>query len=157
MDGYGTDKVQAGDRGLFSTDAYRAILSFDTSALAGKQIVSATLHIVRKSLSGTVQGLTVDIKQGYFGFSAGIEQSDYNAQASQSGVASLAVPSSDGAGSSVLLPGEALQFIDASSERVQFRLKAETTASFTANDLLLDAGNTASGSLDATLVIQLQD
>jgi len=46
---------QAGDKGMFNIDTYRAILSFDTSALPDTATLdSVTLRIYRQALAGTV-------------------------------------------------------------------------------------------------------
>jgi hypothetical protein len=148
-----------GDKGYFNTNTYRAILSFDTSFLdPSVSVTSAVLRIYRKSLTGTVGQISVDIKQGFFGSSDTIEQSDYSASASASNVATLVAPIADGEYSEVLLPSNVLAFIKGGQggARTQFRLSATTTASFSANILEIYAGDAASPSDDAALIVHYQ-
>ena len=61
--------------GFYNTDTYRAILSFDTSFLVPEVTVSqAVLRIYRRSLTGAMGQISIDIKQGYFGNSDSLEQ-----------------------------------------------------------------------------------
>jgi len=160
-DGYGSSVAKVGDKGMYNTDTYRTILSFDTSFLVPEMTVShAVLRIYRRSLTGAVGEISVDIKQGYFGNSDSLEQGDYAAAASATSVATLSVPSSDGEYSEVVLPPGALSFINSQGgqpgARTQFRLRAATTASFNANLLEIDAGDAASPSNDAALFVKYQ-
>lgn len=62
VDSYSTSIHKLGDKGMYNTDTYRLILSFDTSNLPdGATIESATLRIYRQSLNGTVNNINVDI------------------------------------------------------------------------------------------------
>lgn len=158
-DGYGSSIAKVGDKGFYNTDTYRAILSFDTSFLVPEVTVSqAVLRIYRRSLTGAVGQISIDIKQGYFGNSDSLEQGDYSASASATSVATLSVPNSDGEYSEVVLPPSALSFINSQGgqpgARTQFRLRAATTASFYANLLEIDAGDSASPSNDAALIVK---
>jgi hypothetical protein len=61
--------------GFYNTDTYRTILSFDTSFLVPEMSVSqAVLRIYRRSLTGAVGQISIDVKQGYFGNSDSLEQ-----------------------------------------------------------------------------------
>lgn len=63
VDGYGTDVAKIGDKGMYNTDTYRTILSFDTSSLPqGAVIKRATLRIYRKSLQ--VNSIEISTKIG---------------------------------------------------------------------------------------------
>ncbi|ELR25152.1 esterase, PHB depolymerase subfamily protein, partial [Acanthamoeba castellanii str. Neff] len=136
-DGYGSSVAKVGDKGFYNTDTYRTILS---------------------SLTGAVGQISIDVKQGYFGNSDSLEQGDYSASASATGVATLSVPNSDGEYSEVVLPPSALSLINSQGgqpgARTQFRLRAATTASFYANLLEIDAGDAASPSNDAALIVK---
>jgi hypothetical protein len=76
---------------------YRAILHFDTSSLPNTAVVtSATLRINRQGLVGTNPfsthgGLLADIRKPFFGISAGLQVSDFQAAASALGVATFGV------------------------------------------------------------------
>lgn len=158
-DGYGSSVAKVGDKGFYNTDTYRTILSFDTSFLVPEMSVSqAVLRIYRRSLTGAVGQISIDVKQGYFGNSDSLEQGDYSASASATGVATLSVPNSDGEYSEVVLPPSALSLINSQGgqpgARTQFRLRAATTASFYANLLEIDAGDAASPSNDAALIVK---
>src|SRR5205807_2344202 len=83
IDGASSAVEKAGDKGFFTTDSYRLILSFDTSALpAGATIREARLRVTRRSLTGAVGSLSVDIRSGWFGRGAALAQDDYGAPAS---------------------------------------------------------------------------
>ena len=86
------------------------------------------------------------------------DQGDYSASASATSVATLSVPNSDGEYSEVVLTPSALSFINSQGgqpgARTQFRLRAATTASFYANLLEIDAGDAASPSNDAALIVK---
>jgi len=141
-DGYSTEVCKIGDKGMFNTDTYRTILSFDTSSIPPSAVIrNATLRIYRKSLTGTVNSLTVDIKNGYFGTSSGIELLDYNSMATLPGAMSMDVPNSNNEYVEATLPPEALAFLT-TGNKIQFRIKAETNASFVANTLEVYGGNT---------------
>lgn len=74
---------------------YRAVLAFDTSAIpAGATIVSATLRLMRGSLSGTNPfdthgSLLVDVQRGGLGGSSTLEKGDFQALATAAAAASL--------------------------------------------------------------------
>lgn len=58
--------------GFFNIDTFRAILSFDTSSLSGSPS-KAVLRVHRSSLSGTINSISIDVKQGFFGSSSAVE------------------------------------------------------------------------------------
>jgi hypothetical protein len=129
----------AGDEGWYSQDTFRAILSFDTSALpSGRTIKGARLRVYRLAMLGAVYGLHVDIKSGFFGASSAVEQADYASAATASDVAVLAVPASNGAYSEVALPSSALAALNPGG-RTQFRLRAVTTPGFLQNVVQFDS------------------
>lgn len=141
-DGSSASVHKLGDKGMFNTDTYRAILSFDTASLPDSAPVkSAKLRIYRKNLSGTVGGVSVDIKNGTFG-SRVLEQSDYGAAATASSIASLSVPAADKAYTEVELPSGALTSINRTG-RTQFRLRASTATDFASDVLKIYGGESA--------------
>ncbi|EDL66597.1 poly(3-hydroxybutyrate) depolymerase [Bacillus sp. SG-1] len=131
-DGKGTGDIKVGDKGMYNTDTYRGILSFDTSTLGQTTIESAVIRLYTKSLKGTVSAVGADIKNGTFG-TAAIEQSDYSAVASLSNVASVQSPSATGY-IDLVLPASALTQINKGG-KTQFRLKATTTAGYNQNQI----------------------
>jgi poly(hydroxyalkanoate) depolymerase family esterase len=152
-DGTSTTVTKAGDKGMYNTDTYRAILSFDTSSLSGATTISdAKLRIYRKTLTGTVGTIYLDIKSGTFG-TASIEQSDYSAAASASGICTIAVPASNGAYTEVTIPSSALQYINKTG-KTQFRLRATTTASLSSNTLEIYGGEDATYAPQLTVTYQ---
>ena len=127
-DGRDTSVHKLGDKGMFNTDTYRTILSFDTSSLPDSaKVQNARLRVYRKNLSGSVREVRVDLKDGTFG-NSGLEQGDYGARATFPNVASLDVPNSDGSYTEVSLP-EGLTAINTTG-KTQFRLKASTATDF---------------------------
>ena len=120
-DGTSSSTQKIGDKGMGNSDTYRAILSFNTSDLpADAQIKDVTLTIYRKSMTGTVSSVDVDLKNGTFQ-NANVENGDYDASASATDVAVLDAPSSDGAHSTVTLPESAFEVVNRDG-RTQIRL-----------------------------------
>ncbi len=140
-----------GDEGSYNGDSYRTILSFDTSAIPNEATVSsAKLRVYRKSLTGKVNAMDVDIKNGFFGLNRSLEQADFLAVASATSVASLSVPSTDGAFSEVELPASALTHLNRAGV-TQFRLRAQAPVDFASDVLELHGGE--DGALAPVLVI----
>lgn len=136
-DGYSTTVHKIGDKGMYNTDTYRTILSFDTSSLPDNaNITGAKLRIYRKSLSGTVNSISVDIASGYYGSSSALAQADYSATPASgaANVATMSVPGANNSYSEVNLPASALGYINKTG-KTQFRLKASTAANY-ASDVL---------------------
>jgi poly(hydroxyalkanoate) depolymerase family esterase len=158
-DGYSDGVAKAGDKGMYNTDTYRAIFSFDTGALpVGTNVSSAFLRVVRKSLTGTINDLLLDIKGGYFGSSPEIQQADYSATPSAAEIALVPIPSTDGGHVDVQMPFQVLRYMQPGlgyNGRVQFRIHAETTASFFANAIEFYAGEVANPEHDTSLIVKL--
>ncbi|NOV01186.1 extracellular catalytic domain type 1 short-chain-length polyhydroxyalkanoate depolymerase [Paenibacillus planticolens] len=139
-DGLSTTVHKIGDKGMTNVDTYRTILSFDTSLLPSTATISSVkLRIYRKSLSGTVNSISLDIKNGFFGSVSGLEQGDYGAAASATGIATIAVPASNNAYTEVSLPSSAFTYINKTG-RTQLRLKASTPADITSDVLEIYGG-----------------
>ena len=152
-DGSSTAVHKVGDKGMFNTDTFRLILSFDTGALPpGVTVTGATLTIYRASMSGNVQSLSVDLGSPDFGSSTALVRSDYNAAATQFGAFTLAVPSSNGASSSAALPSSSLSLV--SGNRLQVRLRATAPVDFTSDVLTVHGGG--AGALAPTLMVTYQ-
>lgn len=139
-DGYSTSTLKIGDKGMYNTNTYYSILSFDTSSLEATNIQSAKLRIYRKSLSGNVAGIKIDIKSGYFGTSSTLTQSDYGANASIVDVVTMNVPSRNNEYVEVELPSTALNYINKTG-KTQFRLKGISSADFTSDILEIYGGD----------------
>ncbi|MGI9952784.1 PHB depolymerase family esterase [Moorellaceae bacterium AZ2] len=159
-DGLSTSVHKVGDKGMYNSDTYRVILSFDTSGLPDNAtITGAKLRIYRKSLSGTVNSISIDIVRGYFGSSSALEQSDYNAPVSANAangalaVATGAPPGADNAYVDIAIPVHALEFINKTG-RTQFRLRASTPADFASDVLEIYGGE--SGTYAPKLVVNYQ-
>ena len=148
-DGSGNSVHKTGDKGMFNTDTYRLLLSFDTSALpSGANVTAATLTFYRSSLQGSVTQLTVDVADTAFGSNA-LAQSDYSAASSQFGAFTASVPSSNGAASSTALPSSVLSLIPGS--RFQLRIRATTPINFASDVLTIHGGG--AGALAPTLEV----
>lgn len=134
-DGYSTTVHKIGDKGMYNTNTYRVILSFNTSGLPDSAtITGATLRIYRTSYQGTVSSIQVDIRSGYFGTSSSLVQTDYSATASATGIAVLSVPSANNTSSQVALPSSAFTYINKAG-KTQLRLRGVTGVDY-ASDLL---------------------
>ncbi|WP_216828375.1 extracellular catalytic domain type 1 short-chain-length polyhydroxyalkanoate depolymerase [Alkalihalobacterium elongatum] len=134
-DGLSTAILKVGDKGMFNTDTYRTILSFNTSSLDSNDIITgAVLRIYRKSLTGNVGSLEIDLKSGYFGSSPTLEQADYSAQATANSITTVQVPATDQQYVDIEIPSNYLVHLNKSG-KIQIRIKASTTASFTNNTL----------------------
>lgn len=151
VDGRSPTLHQVGDKGMYNSDTYRVILSFDTSLLpAGSTPVAATLRLYRQSLAGAVNSVQVDIRAGTFG-SAALERQDYAAAASASAIATAAPPPADGAYVDIPLPASALAYLNLNG-RTQFRLRAATPLNFAADILTLYGGE--AGVLAPQLIVE---
>ncbi|GAB4155334.1 MAG: hypothetical protein Fur0021_22600 [Candidatus Promineifilaceae bacterium] len=138
-DGKSETVHKLGDKGMFNSDSFRVILSFDTSSLPDNATVTgATLRFYRQSQTGVVNSVTLDISNGAFG-APGLEFGDYYAAASASNIASVAPPLVDDGFVDVALPAAALPHINVAG-RTQFRLKASTPLNFASDVLTLHGG-----------------
>ncbi|MEM8933076.1 MAG: PHB depolymerase family esterase [Acidobacteriota bacterium] len=145
-DGSSATLHRVGDKGMFNTDTYRLVLSFDTSAIpTSATVTAATLTITRASATGSVSGLTADVADT-FG-TAALARSDYSAAASQTAAFTVAVPPSDGSSIATVLPAAVLGVIPGA--RFQVRLRATTPIDFTSDVLTIHGGG--AGGLAPTL------
>ncbi|WP_341357591.1 PHB depolymerase family esterase [Rossellomorea sp. y25] len=147
-DGIGTGDIKVGDKGMYNTDTYRGLLSFDTTVLGDLPIDTAKVRLYTKSFTGTISSISMDIKSGTFG-TAAIEQSDYSASASLSNLVSFQPPAVSSY-IDVELPASALSQLNRNG-RTQFKLKATTAAGFNANSIEFYGGG--NGDLSPVLLI----
>jgi hypothetical protein len=132
-----------GDRGALTSDAYRAILSFDTSTIPdGATVQSATLRIYRLSLVGTVSSITVDINTGALSGSNSVQLADYGAAVSASNVATLSVPTTYNGFSEANLSSAGLSAVNVNG-RTQFRLRTSTAADYFMDNLTIYGGESS--------------
>lgn len=152
-DGYSTTVHKIGDKGMYNVDTYRGILSFDTSAIAdGATVTEVKLRIYRKTLTGTIGSLKVDMIRGYFGTASTLAQADYSATIAVGTGAvdafTMSVPSANNDYVEVTLPSSALQYVNKTG-KTQFRIKSVTTANSASDVLEIYGGE------DATYAPQL--
>ncbi|MDE5412537.1 extracellular catalytic domain type 1 short-chain-length polyhydroxyalkanoate depolymerase [Alkalihalobacterium chitinilyticum] len=153
-DGLGINVLKVGDKGMFNTDTYRTILSFNTSSLNSNDIIKgAVVRLYRKSLTGNIRSLEIDLKSGYFGSSPTLEQTDYAATATITNFMTVQVPSNDQEYIDIEIPSNYLDHIN-KNDRTQFRIKANTTASFTSN--LLEIYGSSSQDFAPQLILSLE-
>lgn len=139
-DGVSASAHRSGDKGMYNTDTYRTILSFDTRSLPDEAIVeSASLQVTRRSLTGSVQSVSVDIRRGSFGGNRALVQTDYGAAATATGVASFPPPPQDGAAIAVPLSSTGAVAVNPTG-RTQLRLRATTPIDFAADELHIWGG-----------------
>jgi hypothetical protein len=105
----------------------KSIVSFDTSSLPdGATVTSATLTLVRGSLTGTSPFTThgtcqLDIVTGAFGGANALAASDFEAAATATGVGSMSNPPSNGSASTGSLNASGLAAINKTG-RTQLRI-----------------------------------
>ncbi|MEC5422604.1 PHB depolymerase family esterase [Virgibacillus sp. C22-A2] len=129
-DGLSNRQLKVGDKGMYNTDTFRTILSFDTSSLSDQTIKSAKLVLFTKTSNGTVNKISIDSKEGYFGSSSKLEQQDFLATTSKTSVASISsIPTSDGGRMVIDLPSDIFNQVGLN----QLRLQAETVPGFNRN------------------------
>lgn len=133
VDGMSSSVVKVGDRGMFSTDTFRSIISFDTSALTNYTFSNAALRLYPVSNTGSLSSLTVDIKAGCFGFTPALSSADFYSPATVNAAFSLSI-----SGETYLqaqIPSDDLQYLRNTSAcaRVQFRVRSMGTPSFAGN------------------------
>ena len=146
-----------GDKGMFNALTYKSILSFDTSQLpSGITITSAELILRRKSLSGNINSIQIDMRDGHFGSSNSLEQSDYYDPASAYNVTNLNIPSQDNTFANTVLPASSFQYIkNGADHRTQFRLTASVSVpTFAANQMRFYSGVSETESNTARLVVR---
>ena len=152
IDGVLANTIKVGDKGLFGSDTFRGVLSFDAAALPTTVSPrSASLVLVRKSQQGSVSTITVDLQNGFFGRSSALEQADHSAAASAPALATATPPTSDGAKVEIALPVSAIPRMIAGG-RIQLRLRATTPRDFAADHVVFHDG--AGGPLAPRLVLQ---
>ena len=137
-DGKSNATIKVGDKGMYNTDTYRGILSFDTSTIT-EPIKTAKIRLYPKTKQGTISVLRLDIKAGVFGSSSTIEQADYYNSATQSNISSFSPVV--GENLEINIPADSLSQINLNGT-TQFRLKADTTAGFTSNFIEFYGGET---------------
>ena len=129
-DGMSTNGLKVGDKGMFNTDTYRTILSFDTSEIGERTVQSVKLVLFTKSITGTIQNISVDSKIGHFGSNPNLERHDFSASATYHSVASNAnIPTTNRERFEFEIPVNAIN----PDGLTQFRLQAKTTAGFYSN------------------------
>lgn len=139
-DGVSTSAHRSGDKGMYNTDTYRTVLSFNTASLPDDAIIeSATLEVTRQSIRGSVQAITVDIRRGSFGGNRTLAQTDYGAAATAMGVATFAPPAQDGQTATTSLSRSGVAAINPVG-RTQLRLRATTPVNFAADQFHVRGG-----------------
>lgn len=113
--------MQAGLGGYYQGDSVRAIISFDTSAFADNNITSVVLRLNVSACGAAVTAVGIDIKSGAFG-NLGLENTDFNAAASVSAIASK--PAVASGYIDLEIPSTCFSYI---GNRVEFRVFATVT------------------------------
>ena len=122
--GYGTDVVKAGLAGLYNGESFRGIVSFDTSGINTSAIESAVLRFKVEDWGSSVNSLSFDIVNGYFG-NSGIQLADFSATAGKTGIAT-ATPISSGY-LDIEIPASVYEYLD---NHVEFRICSTVTNGF---------------------------
>ena len=123
--GTGTSALRTGD--LNQDQQFKSVVSFDTSSIPdGATITSATLRLVRGSLTGTNPFTThgsclADIVSGAFGGANALAAGDFQAAATATGVATMSNPAANGSASTGSLNAAGLAAINKTG-RTQLRL-----------------------------------
>jgi len=143
LDGYSTDEAKIGSKDGFVNDAYRTILSFDTSLIPiGKNVTQVVFKYYRKRLTGAVNQLSIDLKEGSFNGDRNLKQSDYYASPTLAKVAVVETPLQDNEFAEVEFPSSVVKLVGSRSvTRVALRLKDPSlTPSATANTIFIYGG-----------------
>jgi len=143
LDGYSTDEAKIGSKDGFVNDAYRVILSFDLSLIPiGRNVTQVVFRYYRKSMTGKVNQLSIDFKEGSFNSDRNLKQSDYYASATVSKIAMVETPLEDKGFAEVELPAVAVKLVgNRSATRVALRLKDPSlTPSANANTIYIYGG-----------------
>ena len=122
--GYGTDVVKAGLAGLYNGESYRGIVSFDTSKYDFSDVESAVLRLTVESWGSSVNSISVDIADDYFG-SSGVQLADFSATATVSSIGT-ASPISSG-NIDITIPASAYSYL---SNHIEFRICSTITNGF---------------------------
>ena len=139
---------------------YRSILSFNTAALPDNAVITkVTIKILKQSVAGsdpfTAQGnLQVHIRRGFFSTKAALQQTDFQASSSQSGVG-IFDPQSVDNWYSAELDSQAGAFINLAGDS-QFRLQFELASdgNGTADYAKFFSGNAADVTKRPQLIIE---
>ncbi|WP_245628046.1 extracellular catalytic domain type 1 short-chain-length polyhydroxyalkanoate depolymerase [Shouchella shacheensis] len=134
-DGLGISSLKVGDKGMYNTDTFRSIVSFHSSELeklGGDEKMKLRLYLKKKE--GTVNHITIDGQNGYFGPSASLERTDFHAPATTESIASFSLEESAEEYVEVQIPTSFVSQVGG-EERIQFRLAASTQAGFHPNVL----------------------
>eukprot|EP01116_Phalansterium_solitarium_P020713 TRINITY_DN6189_c0_g1_i1.p1 TRINITY_DN6189_c0_g1~~TRINITY_DN6189_c0_g1_i1.p1 ORF type:complete len:559 (-),score=68.67 TRINITY_DN6189_c0_g1_i1:304-1917(-) len=132
IDGCDAGVCKFGDKGGYSIDIFRTILSFDTTTIPeGATITKATLTVTLQSASGTIVSIPVDINNGVIANELALVPAKYYDPVSQLNAFELPVPTTAGQQVSVDLPASALQHILTGASnpvgRTQLRLHGSIT------------------------------
>ncbi len=120
-----TTALRVGDAA--ADQQFKSVVSFDTSSIPdGATITSATLRLVRGSLTGTNPFTThgacqIDVVNGSFGGSATLVSADFQAAATVTGAGTLSNPATNGAASTGTLNAAGLAAVNKTG-RTQLRL-----------------------------------
>lgn len=137
-DGYSTQVCKVGDKGMFTSDWFRTILSFQTQGLPhGANIEHMVLKVAGQSLIGTIPEISIDMNDGPFNGSTDLTLADYAAHATISGLKTF-----DPQSFSITLPGEAHHRVNR-THPTAFRLVSKATASFGQNLLSIGCGQSS--------------
>ena len=137
--GDSSGRVRVGDPGMFNTDMYRGLLSFDLSGLPqGARIQSATLRLYRASATGNVGLIQVDLEPSTIG-GAGIERSDYSSRLAGHDVARFGVPDRDDAAVEASLSAHGQSLLEGATV-AQLRLVGLSRATFEKNQVEFHGG-----------------
>ena len=129
--GKGSRAIRPGDG--TSDRQYKSILSFDTSSIpAGATVTAATLRLRRGAVRGTnpfsiLGSCVVDVQTGGFGGNTSLQNSDFEAAATASSVATMSSPASNGDFSEGSFNAAGLAAINLSG-------RTQTRVSFTLDD-----------------------
>ncbi len=131
---------------------YRDILSFNTSGLPDTAVItSVTLKIKKSAVVGggnpvtMFQGFMLDIKKGFFGSSAALQISDFQAAASKTGLGPFS-PTPSGTLYTITVPPAAYPYINRLATnggltQLRLRFKLDDNNNLIANFISFDSGN----------------
>jgi hypothetical protein len=131
---------------------YRGILSFKTAGLPDNAVITkVVLRLTRYSVAGSgnpfaiFQGMYIDMRKGFFGSAAGLQNGDFEAAASKTGLGTFN-PTPVGALYTFQLPATAFPYINKLASnggvtQLRLRFKLDDNNDSTMNDTLFYSGS----------------
>jgi len=134
--GAGNTECKAGSAVAANEDTFRGILTFDSSSIKGRKIISGYLKFTKLSIGEYVTSISLDIKRGCFSESCDVTLSEYSSSADMTSV--MTTSSLSNSLITMDIPQSAFQYFTGS--HVSFRIRATAEYSIFEQEIHIDAG-----------------